>query len=204
MGASPVSQHFSIPVLFEAGVTNTGIALANVSGQNAQDILLELVDSDGTVLSTQMRDVEGDHHEALFANQFFLELDAMGSFEGSIRVWVAGRYFRRCITATGVAIDHLPISRVALAWGPPNERPECERLADLDCRSGGALRMFSVDALPLGRSRRSTEEARKTAIPRPVCATCPGDTNLDDQLDFGDLLLLSKHLLTPSLEGPAL
>ncbi len=87
VGASPVSQHFSIPVLFEAGVTNTGIALANVSGQNAQDILLELVDSDGTVLSTQMRDVEGDHHEALFANQFFLELDAMGSFEGSIRVW---------------------------------------------------------------------------------------------------------------------
>lgn len=35
-------------------------------------------------------------------------------------------------------------------------------------------------------------------------ATCPGDTNLDDQLDFGDLLLLSKHLLTPSLEGTAL
>lgn len=85
VGASPVGARFSIPVLFDQGGTNTGIAFVNFSSQTIQ-ITLTRRDEAGTEREQEMITLEPGEHSPQFATELFDQLSGVAEFQGSIEI----------------------------------------------------------------------------------------------------------------------
>lgn len=85
VGASPVGTTFSIPLLFDPGVANTGLALANF-GAGAADVGFVLKDPSGGQVATDERSFGAGTHVSIFGNELFPTLSSGGVFEGSIEI----------------------------------------------------------------------------------------------------------------------
>ena len=108
VGASPVAQHFSIPILFEKGGANTGIALANVVTEQAE-ITLVLRASSGEELARDTIFLEAGEHLPRFADQFFDTLEGMDEFQGSIEVWSSEGLSAIAIKTQGLLLTTFPV-----------------------------------------------------------------------------------------------
>ncbi len=108
VGASPQGQHFSIPILFEAGGSNTGIALANVADEQAE-ITLVLRDVSAQELARVTIFLQAGEHLPRFADQFFDVLTGMDVFQGSIEVWSSVTVTAIAIKTQGVLLTTFPV-----------------------------------------------------------------------------------------------
>ena len=108
VGASPVAQHFSIPILFETGSSNTGITLANVATGQAE-ITLVLRDSSGEELARITIFLEAGEHLPQFADQYFDTLAALEEFQGSIEVWSSVAVSAIAIKTQGLLLTTFPV-----------------------------------------------------------------------------------------------
>lgn len=85
VGNSPLSQRAAIPVSFEQGAFDTGLAIANPQGADAS-IDLTLKDCSGNTLATSVLDISGGQHLARFASEFFDLIAQQAEFQGSLEV----------------------------------------------------------------------------------------------------------------------
>ncbi len=81
---SPIGNDLSLPALVEE-TADTGIAVANVSGLQAQ-VSLILSDPDGSVVETKGFDLAAGEHFALFAGEIFASLAGRPPFQGTIHI----------------------------------------------------------------------------------------------------------------------
>jgi hypothetical protein len=87
VGSSLPGTDFSIPVLSQPGVMDTGIALANPSS-SAADVTLSLLDNQGKeIASPVVVRLNANSHKAWYAAESFTVLATMkGRFEGIVRI----------------------------------------------------------------------------------------------------------------------
>ncbi len=83
VGASSPGTRFSIPVLYQKGAADTGIAFVNISGQ-AAELTLTLRDKAGTIISSQKTVLSAGQHLPRFATEYFSSLASQPDFSGSI------------------------------------------------------------------------------------------------------------------------
>ena len=108
VGASTVAQHFLLPILFAAGGSNTGIALANVATEEAE-ITLVLRASSGEELARESIFLDPGEHLPQFADQFFDTLAGLDEFEGSIEVWSSEGLSAIAIKTQGLLLTTFPV-----------------------------------------------------------------------------------------------
>ncbi len=108
VGASPLGQHLSIPILFESGGTGTGIALVNPGGEESE-ITLSLKDPSGVELGNVVINLAAGTHLPQFASQAFPILATMQEFEGSIEVWSSVPLAAVAIKTQGDLLTTFPV-----------------------------------------------------------------------------------------------
>ena len=109
VGASQISEHLSVPVIFVDGVTDTGIALANLSSVSV-DVILILKDANGQELARDDGLTLGaGNHSARFASGIFQSLVKMGQFKGSIEVLASSPIAAITIKQQGLLLTTLPV-----------------------------------------------------------------------------------------------
>lgn len=86
VGSSLASREFSIPVLYEAPGSDTGIAFANPFDEDVELVLILKDISGSTVGEPQTVELPARQHKPQFATQFFPILKERDSFQGSIEV----------------------------------------------------------------------------------------------------------------------
>ena len=108
VGASPLTDHFSVPVLFEAGTANTGIALVNVLKEGVE-VTLVLKDEDGAEVARTVLNLGAGEHLPQFANEFFDVLNERADFRGSIDVWASAAVAAIALKQQGALLTTFPI-----------------------------------------------------------------------------------------------
>ena len=108
VGASPLAEHFSIPVLFQAGAANTGIALANVSEAGVQ-LPLVLQGEDGIEVDRTVINLASGEHLPRFATEFFSSIAVQSDFQGSIEVWASSTIAAIALKQQGSLLTTFPV-----------------------------------------------------------------------------------------------
>ena len=85
VGASPLGDHLSVPVVFVRGGSDTGIAFVNVSDQTAT-LTIILRGEDGAEVAMIEVDLDPGEHLPRFASDLFALLQGEESFQGSIEI----------------------------------------------------------------------------------------------------------------------
>jgi hypothetical protein len=109
VASSVQSGHFSIPVLFQAGSSDTGIAFANPLSETA-DLALVLKDANGVVLETTDRSLGSGEHIASFSTEFFKSsLESLSEFHGSIEVQSSIPVYAIALKQQGAMLTTFPV-----------------------------------------------------------------------------------------------
>ncbi len=108
VGASPVGTRFSIPVLFNQGGGNTGIAFVNTSSQAVQ-ITLTRRDEAGMELEQEMITLEPGEHSPQFATELFDQLAGVAEFQGSIEITSSAPISAVALKLEGVLLTTSPV-----------------------------------------------------------------------------------------------
>ena len=108
VSASPVGQKFSIPVIFVAGVSSTGIALVNPSSSPVE-ATLTLKDTDGSVLEQTTRNLNPGNHSADFASNIFPSIQEEEEFRGSIEISAPGPIAAIALKQQGSLLTTFPV-----------------------------------------------------------------------------------------------
>lgn len=110
VGSSVESAHFSIPVLFQAHSSDTGIAFANPSSETANLTLL-LKDAEGRAVQTvDDQSLAPGAHLARFSKEFFEStLGSLTEFHGSIEVISSAPIFAVALKQQGALLTTFPV-----------------------------------------------------------------------------------------------
>ncbi len=108
VGASPAAQHFSVPIIFERGISNTGIAFANVFPETSE-VKLVLKDSSGEELASLNISLAPGEHRARFADELFDVLDNYDEFQGSIEAQSSVALSAIALKLQGALLTTFPI-----------------------------------------------------------------------------------------------
>ena len=108
VGASPVGTRFSIPVLFDQGGANTGIAFVNSSSQTIQITLIRR-DEAGMELEQEMITLEPGQHSPKFATELFDQLAGVAEFQGSIEITSSAPISAVALKLEGVLLTTFPV-----------------------------------------------------------------------------------------------
>jgi hypothetical protein len=110
VGSSPAGTDFSIPVLYEPPVSDTGIAFANLSAESV-DIDLILRDASGLELDSRTITLESGEHTPQFATQYFPSLSG-SAFQGSIEVHASSEVSAIALKQQGLLLTTFPVIRL--------------------------------------------------------------------------------------------
>ncbi|HUV13686.1 MAG TPA: cohesin domain-containing protein [Acidobacteriota bacterium] len=108
VGASPAARHFSVPIIFERGISNTGIAFANAS-QETSAVMLVLKDFSGDELASRSISLAPGEHRARFADELFDALDTYDEFQGSIETQSSVALSAIALKLQGALLTTFPI-----------------------------------------------------------------------------------------------
>lgn len=104
---SPVTRWCKIPVIFQAGKVNTGVALLNRTG-SSNIVELVLKNSSGNIIATKTETLGAHEHRPKFVNQFFTIGEP--SFSGSLEVTAGGDFSAVALKQTGVVLTTFPVA----------------------------------------------------------------------------------------------
>jgi len=107
--SSPRVLHFEIPVLYQPGLYDTGLAFLNL---NAESVQLDMVAkrADGSIFQSRTETLSAYEHLPLFSTQLFSQLSQLNEFEGSIEVTASLPVTAVALKMTGQVLTTFPIS----------------------------------------------------------------------------------------------
>lgn len=108
VGASPLGSRFVIPLLYERGAADTGIAFANIARQSI-DLELRLRDVTGAEVESQKITLAAGRHRPQFASEYFNSLSARPDFVGSIEVIATAPLTAVALKVRGGLITTFPV-----------------------------------------------------------------------------------------------
>jgi hypothetical protein len=145
VGASSPGTRFSIPVLYQKGAADTGIAFANISGQ-AVELTLTLRDKTGTIISSQKTVLAAGQHLPRFATEYFSNLANQSEFSGSIEASAPLAVTAVALKVQGRLITTFPvIQAVFVPPSPANPVPTISSLDPTSAAAGGAAFKLTVN-----------------------------------------------------------
>lgn len=147
VGASVPGTRFSIPVLYQQGSVDTGIAFANISTQQA-DLILTLRNGSGAIVETALPpSLLSGRHLPRFATEFFATLRAQPSFVGSIDVVSTAPITAVALKTQGNLITTFPVIPPVYSAAAPaaNPTPAISSLSPTSATAGGAAFTLTVN-----------------------------------------------------------
>ncbi|HEV8132246.1 MAG TPA: cohesin domain-containing protein [Acidobacteriota bacterium] len=145
VGASAPGTRFSIPVLYQKGAADTGIAFANVSSQTAE-LALTLRDKTGAIVNSQKASLLPGQHLPRFATEFFTSLASQSDFSGSIEASAPVAVSAVALKVQGKLITTFPV--IQAQYVPPsvsNLVPAVSSISPASAAAGGAPFTLAVN-----------------------------------------------------------
>lgn len=109
VGEAPPVRNFQIPVLYKAGVYDTGIALLN-SHNETVTVVMTAKEDDGDILATQTIQMTPYEHLAQFSREFFAAIAARDEFDGAIAVSAEATISAIALKQTGLLLTSFPVA----------------------------------------------------------------------------------------------